>query len=219
MSTVKKSAIIFDVDGVLLDTVPYHFTAWQKMFTDEGVAFTMDDYLKKVNGLPRLTGIKNVLTEVNEEKISSLAQKKQDYYLELVSVNPPVPLPGVIEFLSVLRDKNYRLAAASSSKNAPTLIKNANLESFFEVIIGGNDFKNSKPDPEIFVTAANRLGVKPQECIVVEDAVLGVLAAKTAGMGTVGLLSSDDTEIKTQADTAIQSMKDFMEAYLFFKLN
>lgn len=218
MSIKKKSAVIFDVDGVLLDTVPYHFSAWQKMFQDEQIIFTMDDYLKKVNGLPRMTGIKNIVGDLPGKDIDLLAEKKQNYYLDLVHINPPKPLNGVLDFLTQLKNDGFKMAAASSSKNAPLLIEGADLSGFFDVVIGGNDFKNSKPDPEIFLNAAERLVVNPQECIVVEDAVLGILAAKAGGMGTVGLLSSHDLDLENEAEMTIESMKDFRKIYSFFQL-
>lgn len=201
-------AIIFDVDGVLLDTVPYHFHAWEKMFGEEGISFTFDDYLARVNGLPRDAGIKNILGDRTKEQLAELATRKQSYFLESVAKDPPLPLPGVVILLQQLQDQNLLLAAASSSKNAPFLLQSAGLSPFLTVNIGGNDFTHPKPHPDIFLTAAKRLNVAPLEAIVFEDAYLGIQAAKAGGMKTVGVLSSHDPELLRLADITIRSMKD-----------
>lgn len=210
-------AVIFDVDGVLLDTVPYHFRAWQKMFEEEGLSFSFEDYVKRVNGLPRATGIKNILGKRTEEELEKLAVKKQRYFLEFVMKNSPKPLEGVINLLQKLQQQNLRLAAASSSKNAPLLLYKAGLTKFLHVTLGGNDFTHPKPHPDIFLTAAKKLRVDPNKSVVVEDASLGVQAAKIGGMKTIGLLSSNDLEIPKLADITIPSMNEHEKFLSFLK--
>lgn len=198
--------VIFDVDGVLIDTVPYHFSAWKKLFTEQGVNFTMDDYVKKVNGLPRLTGIKNIMPRVNLSTLEKLAAKKQVFFADMVSSKPPSPLPGVLKLLNHLKKKGVLLAAASSSKNAPVLLKNSGLAEFLNTIVGGEDFTKPKPDPELFLIASSRLNVMPSTCVVVEDAHFGIQAGKNAGMKTIGILYAKDALIKPLADYSIHSL-------------
>lgn len=210
-------AVIFDVDGVLLDTVPYHFQAWKKLFESQGKSFSMNDYLLRVNGVPRHVGIKNILTKASDEELNMLALQKQTYFLELVTQNPPQPLDGIIMLLRKLKTKKYILAAASSSKNAPMLLKKAKLARFFSTVVGGNDFKLPKPHPDLFLTASNRLNIAPYHCIVIEDATIGIQAGKNAGMKTIGVLSSGDKKIKAQATYYISSMRDYEKALQFIE--
>lgn len=202
-------AFIFDVDGVLFDTVPYHFEAWKKMFSEEGVHITFTDYLEKLNGLPRDTGIKNVLSSVSPKLLNTLAQRKQEYFLSAVKEHPPQPLAGVIDFIRHLQAMNINVAAASSSKNAPYLIRNSLLNDYLKTIVSGNDFSRPKPDPEIFITAATRLQIEPINCAVVEDATVGIKAAKTADMKTIGLLRSKDNAIAQEADFIVYSLEEY----------
>lgn len=203
-----KCAVIFDVDGVLLDTVPLHFNAWKKMFEEQGARFTFDDYLEKVNGIPRIDGIKAVLKDKSEEELRSLATAKQNYFLESISDNPPSPLPGVINLLSFLKSLDIPLAAASSSKNAPILLEKAGLTEFLDAVVGGNDFKKPKPDPELFIIASEKIGIEPNNCIVVEDANVGVLAAKAAGMKTIGVLFGKDNLLINSADITVHNLEE-----------
>lgn len=202
------NAIIFDVDGVLLNTVPYHFRAWKKLFNEQGINFSFKDYLDKVNGIPRVNGILNIMPHLKGTVLlDQLATKKQQYFRDSILKDKPRSLPGVIPILKALRRMGIKLAAASSSKNAPLLLKLTNLANYFPVIISGNDFKKSKPDPEIFLTASKKVGVHPRNCIVVEDARIGIEAAKNAHMKTIGVLTTNDKAIIGFADITLPSFK------------
>lgn len=203
-----KKAIIFDVDGVLVDTVPYHFQAWKKMFEEAGAKFNFDDYLEKVNGLPRAIGIKNILTDISDSKLDKLAEKKQQYFLAMVDEKPPKPLKGVKQFLQSLGENLFYIAAASSSKNAPFVLKKTKLDHFFNTIVSGHDFKKPKPDPELFLLAAERMGMIPSECVVFEDAYHGVEAGNRGGMYTIGMMTSNDTKIPEIANLTVKDLKD-----------
>lgn len=209
---MKIKAVIFDVDGVILDTVPYHFKAWKALFKQEGVNFTFKDYLAKVNGIPRLDGIKNIMPNLDNNMLEVLARRKQVYFTNLISKKPPLPLPGVIRFLNKLLKMKITIAAASSSKNVPILLKQAKLTSYFKTIVSGFDFIYPKPDPDIFLTACRNIKCAPLECIVIEDSLVGIQAAKSAGMKTIGVLSSKDEAIRKAADVTIDSLINYEEA-------
>lgn len=213
-------AAIFDVDGVLLNTVPYHFKAWKRLFSEQGINFTFQDYLQKVNGIPRLSGISNMMPHLNKKALEILASEKQSYFSELVTENPPKPLSGVIKILQKLKKNKTKLAAASSSKNAPQLLEKAGLSKYFNAIVGGHDFTRSKPDPELFLVASKKININPRNCVVIEDAAIGIQAAKNAKMKTIGVLSSNDPEIKNIADITIKSLREVEKILNFIeKLN
>lgn len=212
---MKIDSVIFDVDGVLLDSVPYHFKAWKKLFEEEGRKFTFDDYLNKVNGIPRMAGIKNILPDKTDEELKSLSDLKQSYLLEMIEAKFPEPLSGVESLLRKLINKKYKLAAASSSKNSPALLEKSGLKPLFKVIVSGYDFKHAKPHPDIFLTAISKLGSKPEASVVVEDATVGIRAAINAGAKTIGVLTSNDEKIASLADLTIKSLGEHEKIFNF----
>lgn len=204
-------AILFDVDGVLLDSVDYHFRAWKALFDQINIPFTYEDYVAKVNGLPRNVGIKNIAVDATDLECARYAAIKQDFLLSMVREKPLAPLPGVVEFLEHLIRHGIHRAAASSSKNAPLFLQQAGLADLFETIVSGSDFSRPKPDPELFELAAKRLNVAAPDCLVVEDATSGVQAAHAAGMKAVGLTHSSDPDIAREADMSIHSLLHFQK--------
>ena len=163
-------AAIFDLDGVIVNTVPLHFKAWKQMFEEAGHSFTMQDYLEKVDGKPRLEGAAAILTDLKGEALIKAGDIKQSYYQKLLAQEPLEQFDSTIKLIYEMKKQNWKLAAASSSKNATQILKKINLLTVFEANVSGADFKKGKPDPEIFLTAAARLKVKPEETAVFEDA-------------------------------------------------
>ncbi len=186
----SKKAVIFDLDGVLVDSAICHYKAW-KLIADE---FNIEFNEKRgelTRGVSRLESLMIVLNghKVSDEQVAELMQKKNDLYIELVDkAGDELLLPGVKEFLSELKEKEFKLAVASSSKNTPALLKQAGLnKGYFDAIADGNDIKNTKPDPEVFLLAAERVGISASNSLVVEDAEAGIEGAKAAKMGTFGV--------------------------------
>lgn len=205
-----KGAIL-DMDGVIVDTVPIHFKAWKRMFEEYGRKFTFDDYKDKVDGIPRTDGARAILTDLAEAELQKACDSKQDYFLEhLKQGKVPVYQPA-IDFVKELITNGLKVAVISSSKNAPYILDNIGLRDKLDAEVNGHDITQGKPDPQIFLMAADRLNLSYDTCVVFEDAVLGVEAAKRAGMFCVGVDRHNDPDRLKQADMLI---KDFTEINL-----
>lgn len=201
-------AAIFDLDGVIVNTVPLHFGAWKQMFEGHGHQFTMEDYLAKVDGRPRLEGAAAILTELSPEEIKKAGDIKQSYYLELLDSEEIEIFQSSLKVIKELKKRGVKLAAASSSKNAVRILKKINLYDIFEVNVSGADFEKGKPDPEIFLTAAKKLNVKPEESVVFEDAKSGVDAAAAGGFLCIGINRHHNAEALAKADRIINDLSE-----------
>jgi beta-phosphoglucomutase len=195
---VHLKAVIFDLDGVIVSTDEFHYQGWKHLADEEGIYFdrTINERLR---GVSRMESLEILLERAEkqyhtEEKIR-LAAKKNEYYLQLLSkLSPADILPGVRAFLDELKKAGIKIAIGSSSKNSPTILKCIGMSSFFDATADGNEIEKSKPDPEVFLLAAKKLGVAPANCLIVEDAVAGVEAAIAGGMKVlaVGCAAGDD---------------------------
>jgi beta-phosphoglucomutase len=201
-------AAIFDLDGVIVNTVPIHFKAWKRMFFDYGIEFTFDDYKKKVDGIPRIDGCKAILTDLSDDEIQAASSRKQVYYLEYLEKEGIKVYESTISLIKQLLANKIKVAVISSSKNLLMILKKTNIESLFEVKIGGNDITKGKPDPQVFLMAAERLGVLAGEALVFEDATLGVEAAKRAGMHCVGIDRDNHPELFQKADIIVKDLSE-----------
>jgi beta-phosphoglucomutase len=184
-------AVVFDLDGVLVDSAVCHFRAWKKIADELGVKFDerRNDLLRGVSRRESLMILLDGQLELSEDKIQLYMAKKNDLYKQLVNeAGEELLLPGVKPFLSRLRAAGIKLAVASSSRNTPDLLKQAGLDRYyFDAVADGNDIRKSKPHPEVFLLAARRLGVRPNRCVCVEDAPAGIEAGRRAGMKTLGI--------------------------------
>jgi len=183
----RIKAAIFDMDGVLTDTVKLHFKAWKRMFNNHGYKFEYEDYKQKVDGKPRMDGIRSIATDVCEDELFKMAEEKQRYFLELVENDSLEAFDDAIWILKYFKQNSVKLAVASSSKNTSKILTKLGIDKMFDAIVTGYDFKKGKPDPEIFLTAAERLNVNSRECVVFEDAIDGIKAGISAGMLTIGV--------------------------------
>lgn len=184
--------IIFDLDGVLVSTDEMHYQAWKRLATELGITgFNREDN-RRQRGVSRMASLEIVLeksakTYTQEEK-EALAERKNNYYLELLEdMDDSAVLENVVEVLQVLRKKGVLLAVGSASKNAPVILEKTGLMPYLDKISCGLDTTKSKPDPEVFLVAAKKLGLSPAECLVVEDSAAGIEAAKAGGMKSLGV--------------------------------
>jgi len=205
---------IFDLDGVVVDTVPLHFRAWKRMFSEYGRDFTFEDYKKKVDGIPRLDGARAILTDLDREELDKAAARKQGYYLELVDKGKIDIYQSTVDLIKDLKKRSVKTAAASSSRNCKYILEKTSLISLFDAVIQGGDFKKGKPDPGIFLMAAGRIGVAPGEAVVFEDAFLGVQAAKSGNMHCVGIARKGDKGLLKAADIVVADLREIDYAKL-----
>lgn len=184
-------ACIFDLDGVIVDTAKYHFQAWRRLANELGFDFSEADN-EQLKGVSRMESLEIILkwggvTLSDEQKIE-WADRKNEWYKALISnMTPDEILPGVPEFLAQLQSNGIRIALGSASKNALPVIESIGLGPVFEVVIDGTQTTLSKPDPQVFRLGAQRLGLKPYECIVFEDAESGIEAALNGRFYAVGI--------------------------------
>ena len=205
-------AFIFDLDGVIVFTDKFHYQAWKKMADEMGIYFdeTINNRLRGVSRAESLDIILERYEEpaLSQEKKAELMESKNNTYRELLgSMTPADVTDEVRKTLAELHNKGYKLALGSSSKNAKFILEKVNLLYAFDAISDGTNITRSKPDPEVFLKAAEFLGEKPTDCYVVEDAYAGIDAAKSAGMVAVGIGDAAGYE---RADERIQSFKELL---------
>jgi len=214
---IMIKAVIFDLDGVLVTTDVFHFNAWKKLAEDLGIMnFTKADNARQ-RGVSRMASLEVVLEKTDrvfsDEEKQELAQRKNDDYVKsLSSLSEADVLPGVCEFLAFLKEKGIKTAVGSASKNAGLILEKTKLLDSFDEIVSGLDTTKSKPDPEVFVLGANRLGIAPEECLVVEDSDAGIEAAKRGGMYALAVGEAKNNPL---ADYAAQSLEAFDYSDIF----
>ena len=208
---MKMKAIIFDLDGVIVSTDSLHYQAWKALADSEGIYFD-EEINNRLRGVSRMESLEIILerttrTYTDEEKIA-MAERKNGIYRELLkALTPDDRLDGVTETLEILRSKGYKLAIGSSSKNTPVILEKIGYGGYFDVISDGNNIKNSKPDPEVFLKAAEYLHFSPSECYVVEDAEAGIVAAKVGGFTAIGIGAASRVP---QVDYSINTFADLL---------
>lgn len=209
-------ACIFDLDGVIVDTAHYHFMAWKRLAAELGVNLTEQEN-EKLKGVSRMDSLEIILklggvVKSKEEK-EALATKKNTWFVEYINeMKANEIFPGVKELIQQIRASGRKIALASSSKNAETVIKLLDIGYLFDVMIDGTMIVHTKPDPEIFLLAASRLEVHPKDCLVFEDAEAGVEAAVRAGMKCIGIgssiqLAKANIIVKNTADFDLKNLK------------
>ena len=184
-------AVIFDLDGVLVSTDELHYQGWKNLADREGIYFDRE-INNRLRGVSRMESLEIILERAEKqysdsEKQEMAAYKNGVYAALLDSLTPDDRLEGVTDCLAELKKAGYKLAIGSSSKNTPKILERTGLRSEFDAVSDGNNITRSKPDPEVFLKAAEFLGVEPENCAVIEDAEAGIVAAKAAGMLACGV--------------------------------
>ena len=189
MNTIE--ACIFDLDGVIVDTAVYHYQAWKRLANELGFDFTEEDN-EKLKGVSRVASLNLILgwggLSKTESEKEELATRKNNWYVDMITkMTPAEVLPGAREFVESCKQAGIKTALGSASKNSATILDKVGISHLFDVVIDGNKVSKPKPDPEVFLKGAEDLGVKPQNCVVFEDAIAGIEAAVNGGMRSVGI--------------------------------
>lgn len=182
-------AVIFDMDGVITDTVKYHYLSWKRLAEEENVIFTQEDN-ERLLGLSRPDSLTVFLKgrPISESKQAELLERKNRYFLKLIrNFSEKDLLPGVKELIEKLKNQGYKLAVASSSRNTGFILGKLKIDSLFDAIVDSLMVPQAKPAPDLFLKAASQIGEAPENCLVFEDSAAGVEAARRAGMATVGV--------------------------------
>ena len=212
---MKIKACIFDLDGVIVDTAKYHFQAWKRLAEQLGFEFK-EEHNERLKGVSRMRSLE-ILLKVGgmsfpKEEMERMATQKNQWYLEFIhKMLPDEILPGVLPFLTELRNAGVKIALGSASKNAPLILQLVAVTPYFDAIIDGNKVSKAKPDPEVFLKAAEALGIDPVDCVVFEDAEAGVEAALSGNMRCVGVGSP---EVLNRATVVIPGFENFNLAAL-----
>jgi beta-phosphoglucomutase len=189
---MNTMGFIFDLDGVITDSAEYHFQAWKRLADEEGIPFSREEN-EALRGIPRRESLMVLLKGrvYPEDKLLEMMGRKNRYYQDLIaSITPEDLLPGAQELLIEIHAADYKTALGSASKNAREVIERLGVGSLFDAISDGYSVEKQKPAPDLFLHAAEQLGLLPAQCVVIEDAAAGIEAAKAGGFFAVGLGSS-----------------------------
>lgn len=214
----KTKGAIFDLDGVVVDTAKYHYLAWDRLAGEMG--FRLDSSVnERLKGVSRMDSLEIVLQAggiggIPQEEKLRLAQRKNGYYQEMIKeISPSELLPGTVEFIKKLKERNYKTALGSASKSGGLILKRLGIISLFDVVVDGNHVSRAKPDPEVFFTAADRMGIPYEDCVVIEDARAGVRAAHAGGMKCIGV---GDRDVLAEADLVVENTAELSQIELIF---
>ena len=201
-------AVIWDMDGVIADTAPYHFKAWREVFRKKGVDFTEEDFRRNF-GQRNDTIVRNTLGKgVSPSEVEAVAREKEAIFRRVLGQNIK-PFPGAVPLIKSLRERGFKIALASSApmENIQIITGGLGVSSYFDSIVTGRDVAEGKPSPQGFLLAAQRLGVVPKDCVVIEDAVAGVIACKRAGMHCVAVTNTHPKEKLAEADLVVDTLE------------
>ncbi|MCL2243447.1 MAG: beta-phosphoglucomutase [Treponema sp.] len=209
LGNVKIEGAIFDLDGVLVDTAKYHYLAWKRLAAELGFHFTETDN-ERLKGVSRVRSLEILLetgkVTMTAEQKEKAASRKNTWYVEyLYTLDEDAILSGAKEYLLLLRENGIRTAIGSASKNTALILDRLKIAFLFDAVIDGNTVSKAKPDPEVFLKGAEALGLPPQRCVVFEDALAGIEAAKAGGMPAIAVGKPENLP---GADRYISSLAD-----------
>ncbi|HEX5742341.1 MAG TPA: beta-phosphoglucomutase [Flavobacteriaceae bacterium] len=212
---MNKTAVIFDLDGVIVDTAKYHYLAWRKLANKLGFDFTeaQNELLKGVSRVKSLEILLDIgkVSLSDKEKEQYMFEKNENYLSYISKMDQSELLPNMKSILAHLKNKGVAIALGSASKNAKLILDTTEITCYFDAIVDGNKVAAAKPDPEVFLLAAKLLNKNPDECIVLEDAQAGIQAANDAKMMSIGI---GDKEILKEATYVFESTSALTNDFL-----
>ena len=215
-----KKGFVFDLDGVITDTAKFHYLAWKDLADEIGIEIDLK-FNEQLKGISRMDSLERILAYGNKadayttEEKEALAEKKNTHYVELLQdLTPDDLLPGVQEFLNEAKVQNVPCAIASASKNAPFILEKLGVQEAFDAIVDPATLTKGKPDPEIFIRAAEAIKIAPAEAVGFEDAQAGLDGIKAAGMYAVGVYSGEELH---GADLIVNKLTDISVTELLQK--
>lgn len=208
-NTNEIQACIFDLDGVIVDTANFHYKAWKRLANELGFDLTPEQN-EKMKGISRMESLDMLLEigniEADRKEKKKLADLKNGWYRDYISeMQPNDLLPGVIDLMEELTEEHILIAIGSASKNAPTIVRQVQIGRYLDALIDGSKVTKGKPHPEVFLKAAEEMGVEPAHCVVFEDAQAGIDAARNGGMRTIGVGSQ---QVLQHADMIIPGLSE-----------
>lgn len=220
MSTLSIQCMLFDLDGVIVDTAKHHFDAWRDMAHELGIALVDEDE-ESLKGVSRVDSLEWILQKgglvLDSNTKLALMERKNTRYLELIEdMGPDDILPGAEAFIRSAMELGIKIGLGSSSKNAPRILNAIGLADLFEVVIDGNRITLSKPDPEVFLLGASAFGISPGNCLVIEDAASGVAAGRAGGFHVLGV---GDSDILGDADCVVADLQGVTPEEVISRLN
>ncbi len=212
----RWKAVIFDLDGVIVDTAKYHYLAWKRLAEELEIPFTLMDN-ERLKGVSRMASLEILLSlgkkRPSEAEKAGLSERKNAWYVEMIDeLTREDLLPGAECLLRQLRKDGVKIALGSASKNAARILEKLEIGKYFDARIDGTKVSRAKPDPEVFLLAAKSVGVEPVDCLVFEDAPAGVEAAKRAYMHVVGIGTRENLP---HADWILGSLDEIQDEILY----
>ena len=208
MNRKEAKAVIWDMDGVIADTAGYHMQAWQEAWLKRGKKFTEEDF-RRGFGRRNEEIIRGILGEdVTQEEIDAIAGEKEESFRRRIGQNIQ-PLPGAKELMAKLAECRIKMALASSTpmENICLLNDSMGINDCFQSIVSADDVAEGKPSPQVFLKAAEKLGVESENCLVIEDAVAGITAAKRAGMRCLAVTNTHPEASLIEADLVVKTLE------------
>jgi len=220
---MHTEACIFDLDGVIVDTAKYHYLAWKRLADKLEIRFTETDN-ERLKGVSRMDSLEIILGLGEKQLGKGIKQKyatlKNAWYIDYINrMTPEEILPGSLEFIKELKSAGIKVVIGSASKNTPLILEKVGLLKVFDAVADGNTVEKTKPDPEVFIKAAELVNVDPAGCVVFEDAVAGIQAALNAGMkcigvGSPGILKEAHYVIKGLHEMNLEKLKTIEKEFL-----
>jgi len=204
----ENKAVIWDMDGVIADTAPHHFAAWRAVFRERGINYSEAAFRGNF-GKRNDTIITAVMGDLNPAELAAVAEKKEELFRQQARGNLQA-LPGVVKLLAALRDRSLKQALGSSApiENIRLIIAEVGVADYFQAIVSGDEVAEGKPSPDGFLRAAAKLDCPTQHCVVIEDAVAGVAAARSAGMKCLAVTNTNPADKLSDADRVADSLEE-----------